>query len=278
VYDLCHRDRPEFPEVAERYEFESRETSLRESLPRALAVLVSSTSLGEKITRYYGVDKARIIVLPFIPAPHARQPADEMELRRVRQRYSLPPDYIFYPAQFWPHKNHVYLLHGLQILQRDTGIRLHAVFCGTDFGSETHVRKTAELLGLTDNVHFLGFVDSADICGLYSGARALVMPTYFGPTNIPPLEAMATQCPVIYSDLPEFREELGDAALYCDLRDPGSLTEQLNVILTRPEIVGALRKAGQAKLASTRPDTYSKRLQILFDELAYTRQRLPPPT
>jgi glycosyltransferase involved in cell wall biosynthesis len=39
------------------------------------------------------------------------------------------------------------------------------------------------------------------------------MPSYFGSTNLPPLEAVSLGCPVIYSDLPEFREQMGDAAI-----------------------------------------------------------------
>ena len=48
---------------------------------------------------------------------------------------------------------------------------------------------------------------------LYTEALALVMPTYFGPTNLPPLEAFQTGTPVLYSDLPGMREQVGDAAI-----------------------------------------------------------------
>ena len=276
VYDLCHRERSEFPEVSDSFEFESREAFFHEVLPRALAVLVSSPSLGRNVSQFYGVEPSRLTVLPFLPGLHARRAADSDEVVRVRNKYSLPADYVFYPAQFWPHKNHVYLLEGLKALELSHGLVMHAALSGSDLGNEGYIRNVAGSLELSQRVHFLGFVDSADVGPLYTGARALVMPTYFGPTNIPPLEAMAIGCPVIYSDLPEFREEIGDAALYCDLRDPESLALQLKTIMTRSDIVDSLKRAGRALVEQSNPDLYVAKLQALLDEFDYLRRRWAP--
>jgi glycosyltransferase involved in cell wall biosynthesis len=273
VYDLCHREHCEFPEVSESYNFETREAYFREILPRALAVLVSSPSLGRSVGRIYGVEQSRLTVLPFLPALQCRSPADPEDVARVALKYSLPADYVFYPAQFWPHKNHVYLLEALKALETSDGIAMHAVFSGSDLGNKKYIRQVAERLEISDRVHFLGFVNSADMSALYTGARALVMPTYFGPTNIPPLEALAIGCPVIYSDLPEFREEMGDAVLYCDLRDPASLAAQIKAIFSQTDIVDALRRAGAAFAERTVPGIYVERLQALLDEFDYVRRR-----
>jgi len=60
----------------------------------------------------------------------------------------------------------------------------------------------------------LGFVPIEDMRGLYEGSLAIVMPTYFGPTNIPPLEAWTLEKPLIYST--HLAEQAGDAALLID--------------------------------------------------------------
>jgi len=273
VYDLCHREHCEFPEVSESYNFETREAYFREILPRALAVLVSSPSLGRSVSRYYGVDQSRLTVIPFLPALDCRRPADPDDVARVRHKYSLPADYVFYPAQFWPHKNHVYLLEALKALESSDGLVMHAVLSGSNLGNEAHIRGVADRLEISDRVHFLGFVNSADMSALYTGARALVMPTYFGPTNIPPLEAIAIGCPVIYSDLPEFREEMGDAALYCDLRDPASLAAQIKTIVSRRDVVDSLNRAAGVLAERTAAGIYVERLQALLDEFDYVRRR-----
>lgn len=277
VYDLCHREHCEFPEVSGRLEFEHRERIFRSSLPRAVAILVSSELLARRLTAYYGIDESRMVRLPFLPAAHARAPAEPGEVARVRDKYSLPKDYVFYPAQFWPHKNHVYVLEALRILADSFETPVSAVFCGSDFGSASHVRATAERLGIADRMRLLGFVDSEDIGPLYTAARALVMPTYFGPTNLPPLEALALGCPVIYSDCPEFRADLGEAALYCDLTDPASLATQIRAVICDPGLADTLRRSG-ASLLMTRSaqGQYVRAMQRVVDDFAYLRRRWSP--
>ena len=58
-------------------------------------------------------------MLPFSPAPVIQDPSDHDGAVRVNisDKYSLDVPYVFYPAQFWSHKNHSYLLEGLRILE-----------------------------------------------------------------------------------------------------------------------------------------------------------------
>ena len=64
---------------------------------------------------------------------------------------------------------------------------------------------------------------------LYDQSLALVMPTYLGPTNIPPLEAFAYETPVCYSDTP-FLETSRRCAFFMNLKDPNSLFKIFNHI------------------------------------------------
>ena len=74
-------------------------------------------------------------------------------------------------------------------------------------------------MNLENKVRFAGFVDDEELPFLYSQSIALVMPTYFGPTNIPPLEAFKINVPVLYSDLPGLRDQVGKAAMLIDLKN-----------------------------------------------------------
>src|SRR5262249_13423975 len=112
-----------------------------------------------------------------------------------------------------------------------------------------------------------------DVPPLYQGAAALVMPTYGGPTNLPPLEAVTLGCPVIYSDLPEFREQMGDAALYCDLNDVSNLANHLAALMRDPALVERLRNDGFKLAAEIANIDYSKLLKPLLDNYAYVRRR-----
>jgi len=186
----------------------------------------------------------------------------------------LPDSYVFYPAYFTPFKNHLYILEGLVELERRHGIALNAVFCGGGAPLQrATVERQVEALGLTARVRILGVVPDEDIPALYEGALALVMPTYSGPTNLPPLEAVTLGCPVIYSDHPEFREQMGDAALYCNLADSSSLADQLVALIKDPGLLAHLRKTGAILAAEIARIDYSERLAPILDSYAYVRRR-----
>jgi glycosyltransferase involved in cell wall biosynthesis len=277
VWDLYHRDYPGFPEVFTERVFERWDRIYRATLTRALAVITNSPSGARRIARLYQVDPHRIIELPFLPSLAVRHHAagsGRSSIERVRRNYDLPARYVFYPAYFSDDKNHLYLLEGMVDLKRRHGITLHAVFCGSGMArGQTEVERQAQALGLTAQVHFLGWVPDDDIPALYEGAIALVMPAYLGPTNLPPLEAVTLGCPVIYSDLPEFREQMGDAALYCDLTDVSSLANHLAALIQNHQLRDRLLQAGCRFAAELTKIDYGERLKPVLDEYAYLRRR-----
>jgi glycosyltransferase involved in cell wall biosynthesis len=82
------------------------------------------------------------------------------------------------------------------------------------------------------------------------------MPSYFGPTNLPPLEAWAVGTPVIYPEA--FKAQAGDAAILFDYDDPRSLADAI-VGLRTDGTRERLRTAGQLRLAQ---ETEAGRVQF----------------
>jgi glycosyltransferase involved in cell wall biosynthesis len=271
VWDLCHRDWPEFPEVSHGREFEAREELYRHSLAKAVAVITESDRGRRNVQAWYGVQPERLAALPFPIPPWVGKTATAQP--DVQAKYGIGGKYVYYPAQFWPHKNHTYILEGLLALQKVHGIAVSAVFTGADKGNVQAVLAQARALGIADRVHYLGFVPSEDMAALYRGAVALVMPTYFGPTNIPPLEAFALDCPVCYSDLPGLRDQVGNAAFLLDLDDPSHLARQLQTILTDPALVARKVEAGHRILAQHTAGDFWRGLEGIFRKYFAIRSR-----
>jgi glycosyltransferase involved in cell wall biosynthesis len=277
VMDLDHRDHPDFPEHFSNRFFERRERSIAITLQRAMAVITNCSFYADKIAQLYNVGLERIVVLPFVPSVSVRRYAADDKggnLEEVKKNYALPDRYVFYPAYFSFHKNHLYLLEGLAELKKRHGITMHAVFCGGgDPGDQENVELQVRALGLSEQVHFLGLVPDEDVPALYQGALALVMPVYYAPTNLPPLEAVTLGCPVVYSDFPSFREQLGDAALYCDLANPASVADHLVSLIENPDVVKRLRQAGYRLADELAKFDYARRLTPVLDKYAYVSRR-----
>jgi len=227
VWDLSHRDEMEFPEVREHFVFERREELNKNIFPKSTAILVDSMVGAENLIRRYGVDKNRVLVMPFSPAENVVISDEDYENNfiDIKNKYNIKFDYLFYPAQFWSHKNHIYILKALKTLQEEYNIILGAIFSGSDKGNMQYIQDSVDELELSEQVVFTGFVSNTEMRYLYRQSFALAMPSYFGPTNLPPLEAFQLGVPVIYGDINGAREQLGDAAIFLDLNNHQSLCD-----------------------------------------------------
>ena len=218
LWDIQHRITPFFPEVSsEDDQWIKRERAVSRVLRQASLILVGTQQGSEEIRNAYGVDSQRILVSPF--------PAPENNLALGTQR---DPYLFIYPAQFWPHKNHITLIRAFKLARERTGLNLRLVLSGSDKGTKKNVASVAQELELTNCVDFVGFISKEELVKLYRSARMLLFPTFFGPDNLPPLEAMSFHCPIAVSDIPGAREQFGDAALYFD---PSSLEELAQIII-----------------------------------------------
>jgi glycosyltransferase involved in cell wall biosynthesis len=243
VYDLAHREHPEFPEVGSAGIHFAREHHFRHNLVRAIAVISASEALSEAIARCYGVAPERLLAMPFSVAGHISGERSAA-MGEVLDAWQLREGYYFYPAQFWPHKNHVRIVEALAHL-RSSGGDARVVFAGGDQGNRGFIERCAADLGVASHVSILGFVPATQMRGLYQGCCAVVMPTYFGPTNLPPLEAWNVGKPLVYSS--HLRADGGEAAVYADPDDALALAEAMRRCL-EPEVRDQVVAAGRLRL------------------------------
>jgi glycosyltransferase involved in cell wall biosynthesis len=274
VWDLCHRDDIEFPEVRWSRVFESREKNYCTILPRAAAIIVDSNSGKSNVVLRYGIDEERVHVIPFEAAQSVRISENDYESGYIdiRKKYHLDCPYVFYPAQFWAHKNHVYLLEGLKELEQRHGLKVGAIFSGSDQGNLNYIQQYVKKLSLRDRVRFAGFVPNEEMPYLYRQSLALVMPTYFGPTNLPPLEAFALGVPVLYPDKAGLREQVGNAALLLDLKKPMTMADHLRALITDKNLRDHLIKAGrQSSMIAQSQNDKVRVLESIVEEFRWRR-------
>lgn len=268
VLDLCHRDFMEFPEIKNYKEFEYREKFYMSTLKKAVAVIADSELGKENIIRRYGIDTHRVVSLSFLSSRSTAITEEQYEKHYIdiKQKYNIPGEYIFYPAQFWAHKNHRYILDALRILKQKYNKSINAVFCGLDKGNLDFVLKKAREYGIERQIFYIGFANNIEIPYLYRQSTALVMPTYFGPTNIPPLEAFALNCPVCYPDLPELRDQVEDAAFLMDIKDSESLADILLSINKDTNLRDEKIRKGRLLLDKWNENDYWNGLKDIFNE------------
>lgn len=248
VWDLQHRRYPYLPEVIDQstgWGWEARERHFQYMFQRSAAVIVPNSAGAREAMDYYGIDPANLILAHHPTSDFAmKQPLNPLK------DYSPQESYIIYPAQFWPHKNHVLILLALKELER-RGQFLKCVMTGSDQGNLGYIKNLAQKFGLTKQLEFTGFVSQEKLVSLIGHSFGLVYPSLFGPENLPPLEAMAMGTPVAVADVPGAREQFGDCAHYFPPLDESQLAKILSQWIEDPE-VRKMRVPNAIQLAHSR--------------------------
>lgn len=271
VWDLQHRRQPYFPEVSlSGWDWDAREHFYRTVLPRAARIITGTQAGKDEILHFYGVQPENVQVNPF--------PLPEMVARwrerpdALGEHADIGSGFLLYPAQFWPHKNHINVLRALAILRERDQINLTLVLVGTDKGNLAHVQATIEALGLVSQVRILGFLPEAELIALYRRAEALVFASFFGPDNLPPLEAFGLDCPVIASCVAGAAEQLGDAALLFDPSRPEELADCIKRLHQNPELRASLIESGRERLMGRSARDYVTRIGAILDDFEPIRR------
>lgn len=228
VHDLMHRYESSFSEV--RATYQEREVKFMFQSKCADYILTDS-KLGRKQFMESYLQKCRrrphLVVLPYTVPEHIAN--------RREQYLEVPERYVFYPAQFWKHKNHINLIKAVHLLKKDL-YDIHLILVGSEKNNGREIKKYISENGLESDVTILGFVSDEEITYLYRHAVGMIMPSYFGPTNIPPLEAMALGCPVAVSNKYAMPEQIGDAGLLFDPDSPQEIAECIRKLWQSEEL------------------------------------------
>lgn len=260
VHDLMHRYEGHFPEVSSGYE--GREQIFSSKAKFAWCVLTDSKvgrqQFLESYSEYMRNGHPHVAVLPFVVPEHIATCREEA--------LAVPSKYVFYPAQFWQHKNHLNLLKAIEMLV-DKIPDIHVVLVGSEKNNLSRVNNYIAEKRLEGQVTIMGFVSDENITYLYRHAVGMVMPSYFGPTNIPPLEAMALGCPVAVSNKYAMPEQVGDAGLLFDPDSP----EEIAGCIKRMWYDNALReemvKKGYRQVGKWTETRFRKRLEYILEKV-----------
>lgn len=254
VHDLMHRYEGRFPEVRKGYE--EREVFFSSKAKYAWCVLVDSQTGKRQFTECYSSYMRKklphVISLPFAVPNYIMECEEEF--------IDTPMKYVFYPAQFWKHKNHINLIQAINLLKEDIP-DVHLILVGSEKNSGKDIKQYILDHGLGDYVTIKGFVSNGNIVYLYRHAVGLIMPTYFGPTNIPPLEAMALGCPVAVSNKYAMHEQVGDAGLLFNPDSPDEIAACIRKLWMDESLRREMIRAGHLQVRKWTGDSFNKKFQ-----------------
>ena len=198
-------------------------------------VITTSSYSSERITRFYGTDRGKVVVVPEL--------IDLGSWRRELAKAALSdgPPRILCVAHLYPRKGIDTLLRAFAHLQRRAVLRIVGV------GPEKeHLIHLVRDLGITDRVQFLGYLPFDALTAEYRNATIFALPTAQEGFGIVFLEAMASSLPVVAGRAAAVPEVVADGvtALLVDPSDERELTTRLETLLDDPARRAAMGAAG----------------------------------
>lgn len=263
IHDLMHRYERKFPESAAPLEYLRREKHYQAICEYSRGILVDSTCGGKQVMESYTVGADRIHVLPYVPPEYINSQGHSADFA---SRYKLPRKFFFYPAQFWEHKNHRNLLAALAGLKHEID-DIHLVLVGSVKNAYKKTLEYLNVMNLSDNVTILGYVANEDMSEFYRRTRGLIFPSFFGPTNIPPLEACTTGCPMAVSNIYGMSEQLGDAALFFNPNSVDEIANAMKRLWIDDDLCRQLSANGKKRAASWNQHLFNRKFQAIIDEV-----------
>ncbi|MBF0405908.1 MAG: glycosyltransferase family 4 protein [Candidatus Riflebacteria bacterium] len=263
IFDLMHRYEKRFPEVSAYGRFTRREKHFNEVCKWSSGILVDSETGKNQVVESYHVSPAKVYTLPFIAPDYITKPHSSE--KKLSEKYNLPEKFIFYPAQFWEHKNHKNLIRAVKRLKPSIP-DLKLVLVGSKKNAYPSVLELVNNSGLQNDVYFLGYVPDEDISEIYRHARAMIMPTFFGPTNIPPLEAFAVKCPAAVSGIYGMPEQSGDAALFFNPASEIEISEAIKKLWLDDKLCSELSEKGYRNHLSWNQNNFNRKLEDILDQ------------
>ena len=223
-HDLQHLHLPQFftPKIRAYREF-----TYRANCDQARYVAVASEWVKNDLISHYALSPQKIAVVPLAPTFEADLPPTEAELEATRVRYSLPAQFALYPAQTWPHKNHMALIEAAAMIRDRNSLQIPIVCSGNRTEFYEVIQSQIQRLGMEEAVHFVGFVSRLELQCLYRLATCVIIPTRFEAGSFPVWEAFLSGCPVACSNVTSLPDQAGDAALLFDPESPPAIADAL---------------------------------------------------
>ena len=239
IVDLLHRDLPSALPIEE---VNFREDTIKRVVGSATWLQSLAQHGSDRLVHHYGAHPTQCFHT-YIPAHNRLAPAAPPSADHTAAPY------FFYPANFWPHKNHEVLLTAYRLYQHQAGAAAWPlVLTGHPDDRMQSLQDLATALGLQDNVQFRGHVPDAAFAILWRDAGAMVFPSLHEGFGIPLLEAFHHNIPVLAAQTSALPEVGGDACHWFDPANPRALAKALTEVATDSSRRDRLAAAGRARL------------------------------
>ena len=252
IHDLIFERYPEqfnrIDRIIYRYKFKN-------ACKHADRIIAISEQTKQDIIDLYKIDEKKITVCYQSCDANFYQPVADVEKNAIKKKYTLPDEFFLYVGSVIERKNLLSICKAMLMLPEANPIPLVVIGKGGKYLRE--VKAFVQKNNLSNKIIFLyesidknQSLEFKDFPAIYQLATAMIYPSIFEGFGIPILEAMASNIPVIISNVSCMPEVGGEAALYINPSQPAEIAKAMQSIVENKTLASTLRakSATQAEL------------------------------
>jgi len=238
IWEFAHKEHPSLPEYNENT-VTNKDNYYNYACKHAFKIILFNEKSKNDFYKYYLVDKSKLETFFFGPLLTNIPVKNNSKIDELIKNKK----YIFYPAQFWPHKNHIYLLEALKKYNENKEKKIFLILTGHDKGNLTFIKNRINNLGIINEVFIFNYLNDDEICYLYKNCFAVAFPSLVGSQSLPLFEAFFFQKPIIYNQkiLDPFYK---DSTLELNIDDYQNLGINIEKIINNPKLINDITKRG----------------------------------
>lgn len=247
VYDIQYHYYPQFFTSEERYH---RDKHFRDACRLATRLVCISNYVRDTVIENADVAPERVHTV-YIQLSSRIPTAVDKDMAKFLERSRLVSDrFLLYPANFWAHKNHqmLFTAFGMYLAQHPKS-DLKLVCTGTPGPRMEYLIDAVRRMGLAEKILFLGYLSTEEFAILIHCCKALIFPSLYEGFGMPVIEAMASERPVLCSNVTSLPEVAGDAALYFDPKRPQTIVQTIQRLETEKELTTKLIEQGRKQVS-----------------------------
>ena len=260
IHDLIFMRFPGFYKPIDRKIYYQKVKFATEFADKIIAI---SHQTKNDIVNYLKVNPQKIEVVYQPVSNKFFESANEKLQEQTIKKYGIPDKYILSLGTIESRKNHLNILKAIQQGKVETPL----VIVGR---STTHVQKLLDFITehqMEDKVYFLDQVPDEDLPSLYNKAELLAYISFFEGFGLPIIEAMASGCPVVTSNISCLPEIADDAALFCDPENINDIGEKIMKVLTDSKLKKTLIEKGKERAKTFSPQVAVKTLMEVYQKV-----------
>jgi glycosyltransferase involved in cell wall biosynthesis len=221
----------------------------------AFKIITESSHVKNDITRLYKNAKDKVHVIESPPY---------FKFDKIKESpFNFP--YIFFPAQFWKHKNHIRVLKAFKKI-KECNTKIKLVLTGSKSREFNNIQKEVIDLNLQDDVIFKGPIPQDEMSTFFSKAKLIIAPTLYESISIPVFEAFKYQVPVCASGVYAIKDQVKNAGILFDPKDIKSIFTSMNLGLTDQNLRKKCIKNGNKRLEFFSHSRFNSLLKKVIDE------------